>query len=52
MYLGSTVKSKVEISQNFEAFTEYMNFTVSNGYISWPSFDPIKYVTLTEQFSE
>ena len=30
-----TVKSKMKISQNFVAFSEYMNFTESFEIISW-----------------
>ena len=33
-YVVVTVKSMVEISQNFVAFSEYMNFNVSSNFIN------------------
>ena len=46
------VKSKVEISQNFVAFSEYMNFTMFNVYtydvnFSWPMMGLNLYVSKT-----
>ena len=43
-----TVKSKVEISENFVAFSEYMNFNTKKHFILMPETEAMLYSSYTK----